>query len=265
MERVIYQGVLGTVKHNIDRNMVEIYFNRRPPDNTIEALKLLRWRFYGKKACWHNRYELENVQLATKLCGETISEPTPSIDYYISPIEVMVVTSIRYCIYKEHRLVRGTASVNILKNGMVSEVTLPVFYCSECDVYYVFENDFYEIQKKGVVCARILTINEYRKIRDTGWEPISILRSFGYTVNSNDNYPDSVRREILEFLIENKILSAARIADYLAWFSRTRRNQPHMAQAIAKWDSDRNYILSYQPNNFKIRVRNIYIKKIRNV
>lgn len=262
MEKVIYQGTQGTVKHNIDRNMVEIYFYRRPSENTLEALKVLRWRFFGKKACWHNRYDPENVQLAIKLCGEAQSKHVESVDYYISPAEVLVVTSIRSCIYREHSLVRGTASVNILRNGVVKEATMPVLYCRECEVYYIFENDFQEAKKSGIVCARVLTMKEYRQVNDLGWEPRSIMRSFGYTVNSGDNYPDYIRREILEFLIENKILTAARIADYLAWFSRTHRNQPHMERAVAKWDSDRKYVLSYIPGNIRIRVRSIYVRKI---
>lgn len=262
MEKIIYQGTNGTVKHNLDRNMVEIYFYSRPSENTIEALKVLRWRFFGKKACWHNRYDSENVQLAIKLCGEAQSKKAETIDYYIGPVEVLVVTSIRFCIYREHNLIRGTASVNVLRNGEVKEAVMPVFYCRECKVYYVFENDFQEIKKSGIVCARVLTMKEYRQIKNNGWEPRSVMRSFGYTVNTNDNYPDYIRREILEFLIENKILSAARIADYLAWFSRTHRNQSYMEQSIAKWDSDRNYILSYIPGNIRIKVKDIYVKKI---
>ena len=263
MEKTVYEGTLGTVKHNVDRNMVEIYFYNRPSDNTIEALKLLRWRYYGKKVCWHNHYDPENLQLAIKLCGEAKSKPIEQADYYLSPAEILVVTSIRFCIYKEHTLTGGTASVNILKDGSIKEVTLPVFYCRECSVYYTFENDFREIKKSGIVCARVLTIKEYRQIRDLGWEPRSIMRSFGYTVNSSDNYPDRVRQEILSFLVENKVLSAARIADYLAWFSRTHRNQPHMARAIEKWERDRSFILSYIPGNFRIRVRKVYVRKIQ--
>ena len=262
MERIVYEGISGTVKYNIDRNLVEIHFNSRPSGNTLDALKLLNWRYFSKKVCWYNRYNPENVQLATKLCGEAKEKPTEKIDYYISPAEVLVVTSIRSCIYREHSLIRGTASVNILKNGSIKEALMPVFYCHECEVYYIYENDFYEIKKNGIICARVLTLKEYRQVNDYGWEPRSIMRSFGYTVNANDNYPDYIRREILEFLIENKIMAAERIADYLAWFSRTHRNQPHMEQAVGKWDSDRRYILSYIPGNFRIRVRTVYNKKI---
>ena len=139
---------------------------------------------------------------------------------------------------------------------------MPVFYCQECKVYYIFENDFQDIKKNGIVCARVLTIREYRQVRTNGWAPRSIMRSFGYTVNSNDNYPDYMRRGILEFLIENKVMPAIRIADYLAWFSRIHRNQPYMEQAIAKWDSDRKYILSYIPGNIRIKIRDIYVKEI---
>ena len=41
MERIVYEGISGTVKYNIDRNLVEIHFNSRPSGNTLDALKLL--------------------------------------------------------------------------------------------------------------------------------------------------------------------------------------------------------------------------------
>ena len=262
---VIYKGTLGTVKHNIERNLVEIYFDGRPSEKTIEALKFLRWRYFGKNRCWYNRYNGENFQLATSLCGEEEKKEAEKIDFYIGPAEVLVVTTIRFCIYKEHSIKRGTASINVLRNSLVKEITIPVLYCSECQVYYIFENDFVDAKKNGIICARVLTLKEFRSITQKGWEPVSIMRSFGYTVNANDNYSDHIRRSILEFLIENKIISAERIIDYLAWFSRTHRNQEHMEQAIEKWDSDRMYILSYIPGNFRIRVRDIYVKRIKYV
>lgn len=262
MEKLIYQGEQGLVKHNLERNLVEIYFSNYPSKDTIEALKVLKWRYFGKKRCWYNRYDPENIQLAKSICGEAKGTAVEKIDYYISPTEVLVVTSIRSCIYREHFLTKGTASINVLRNGCVKEITVPVFYCKECGVYYIFENDFTDAKKSGIICARVLTLREYRNVTNNGWEPVSVMRSFGYTVNANDNYPDYIRRSILEFLIENKILSAARIADYLAWFARTHRNQPSMEQAISKWDSDRMYILSYIPGNFRIRVRDIYVREI---
>ena len=44
--------------------------------------------------------------------------------YYEKEItEVLVVTSIRSCIYREHFLTKGTASINVLRNGCVKEIT----------------------------------------------------------------------------------------------------------------------------------------------
>ena len=231
MGKVIYQGQTGTVKFNEERRIVEIYFNSRPSDETIGALKVLNWRYFGKSRCWYNRNNPENVELAISICGEAKEETTDRIDYYIGPDEVMVVTSIRSCIYKEHALEKGTASVNVLRYGSVVEMTVPIFYCSECQVYYLYENDFSELRSRGTVCARVLTLNEYRRINSNGWEPVSIMRSYGYTVNAQDNLSDQARRSILAFLIENEIISAERLIDYLAWFSRTHRSQENMESA----------------------------------
>ena len=123
MEKLIYQGEQGLVKHNLERNLVEIYFSDYPSRDTIEALKVLRWRYFGKKRCWYNRYDPENIQLAKSICGEAKSAAIEKIDYYISPTEVLVVTSIRSFIYREHFLTKGTASINVLRNGCVKETT----------------------------------------------------------------------------------------------------------------------------------------------
>ena len=262
MGRVVYQGQTGTVRLNEERRIVEIYFNSRPSDETIGALKVLNWRYFGKNRCWYNRNNPENVELAISVCGKAVEEAGETPDFYISPDEVMVVTSIRSCIYKEHTLEKGTASVNVLRYGSVVEMTVSVFHCRECEVYYLYENDFSELKSRGTICARVLTVNEYRHINSIGWEPISIMRSYGYTVNSHDNLSDRARRDILAFLIENEIISAERIIDYLAWFSRTRRNQDHMETARSKWDSDRRYLLSYVPGNFKLRIRNVFVKRV---
>ena len=83
-----------------------------------EKLRLSQWLF------------MSSMQIILKkkkiFVGEEKNVYVPPIDYYISPAEVLVVTSIRYCVYREHTLIKGTASVNVLKNGAVKEATLPV-------------------------------------------------------------------------------------------------------------------------------------------
>ena len=54
----------------------------------------------------------------------------------------------------------------------------------------------------------------------------------------------------------------SKIMYYLAWFARTHMNQSYMGQAISKWNSDSMYILSYIPGSFKIRAREVYVRKI---
>ena len=99
-------------------------------DRKVETLTMVIYEQYAdyikkeKDLC--RGIDPENIQLAINLCGEEKNVYVPPIDYYISPAEVLVVTSIRYCVYREHTLIKGTASVNVLKNGAVKEATLPV-------------------------------------------------------------------------------------------------------------------------------------------
>ena len=141
--------------------MVEIYFYSRPSENTIEALKVLRWRFFGKKACWHNRYDSENVQLAIKLCGEAQSKKAETIDYYIGPVEVLVVTSIRSTDVKEIKDLLGSKSNKEYKHDFIIEKNLydklrrhqfdfeRIWVTSPDNAFSVIKNCGEKIKKRG--------------------------------------------------------------------------------------------------------------------
>jgi len=91
-----------------------------------------------------------------------------------------------------------------------------------------------------------------------GLQEKSILKEYGYNVDSKEDLSDNERRNILSFIIENEILSPERIVGYLEWFIRRSGNRRNMEDAVEKWERDVSYVRSYQPVNHKIRVKSIY-------
>lgn len=53
---------------NEEKNGLEIYFDGKPDESTRELLKENKWRWYGAKKCWYNRYSEANENLAKYLC-----------------------------------------------------------------------------------------------------------------------------------------------------------------------------------------------------
>ena len=264
MNGIIYNGKKGYLAENEAFYSVEVYFSEIPDITIRETMKALGWRYNNQKRCWYNRKNEENLGTAKALVGE-LENTLSSYDQIIGVEDLIVVTSMLSCIHKKHTLKTATALFSVLLAGRIREVIGTVYYCAECDVYYMLEHDFREIKDRGNLCCRVITIEEYRKL--TGEEyalaPISIMRSYGYTVNANDSLSIARRHEILSYLVENDIISAERIAEYLSWFIRRADGMPHMVNAIRKWQDDRDFIMGYSRSNIYIRVRSVFIKKRR--
>ena len=76
-------------------------------------------------------------------------------------------------------------------------------------------------------------------------KPQSILNMIGYTVNSQDNYPDKYRQQILSFAIDSGIITKKEAIGYLSFFIRLNEGHPNFTEAISKWHRDRNYLTGY--------------------
>lgn len=59
---------------NEEKNGLEIYFDGKPDEATRNLLKENKWRWFGEKACWYNRYSEANEQLAKRLCDDNRRE-----------------------------------------------------------------------------------------------------------------------------------------------------------------------------------------------
>ena len=60
---------MTTYAMNQEHRGVELYFDRKPEQNTLSALKVNGWRWNGLKKCWYNKQSDKTIEFA-----QTISE-----------------------------------------------------------------------------------------------------------------------------------------------------------------------------------------------
>ncbi len=77
------------------------------------------------------------------------------------------------------------------------------------------------------------------------FETESILHSMGYNVDARYDLSAAQRRVILRKAIDNRIRgnnTTSKLIDFISWLIKMRENQPFMQNAIAKWESDIEYL-----------------------
>lgn len=255
----IHEQKNGYILSNTDFDGVELYFNIAPDVSIRDDLREKKWRYHRKKHCWYNRLSEENVDDAKKFLLMDANDN--EYDIVISVGDVVVTTAILSCIHRNHIIEKANAIITILTSDSTAETIVPVCYCQECDVFYMDYVDYEDIVRIGVPCCKVFKRDDYSSSSNVyELAPYSIMRSYGYTVNMKDNMSAQERRRILSFLVENNVLSATRINEYLSWFIRTAKNRAGMTEAINKWRDDKNFISQYMGGDRSVKVRQLFLK-----
>lgn len=83
------------MKYKVDGNHIEIYFDDIPCEKIRETLKICGWHWFGKKKCWSNIYNQENLIWAKGVIRCQIKsfyehrygeKPEPSMLNKVSPL-----------------------------------------------------------------------------------------------------------------------------------------------------------------------------------
>ena len=179
--------------------------------------------------------------------------------------DFLVRSNMMYCLNRKHHLQRIKARVCIDTGKSIQEIEVEASYCEECNQYYISEVEYEKLCKKGRVCCRVITIEEYIKITETGvhtWAEKSLLRSYGYTVNAHDNLSENERHRILSFVIDNKIMEEHKIINFLEWLIH-RNTGKNFYTARLKWNKDIEYIQNRESVKRVVKVKDIYRRKIQ--
>ena len=148
------------------------------------------------------------------------------------------------------------AVLQVLKNDMsIEEVEIEASFCQKCNAYYISESDYLAVKRKGRLLCQLMSDEEYKKYKQEmefgELKPQSILNMIGYTVNSQDDYPDKYRQQILSFAIDSGIITKKDAIGYLSFFIRLNEGHPNFTEAISKWHRDRNFLTGYVPGSMR--------------
>lgn len=186
----------------------------------------------------------------------------------ISPHDFIVRVNTNRCTSGGHRLKDIKCSVPLgLFSGGVRRVEVPAAYCYVCDKYYILDEDYEMLKKKGVVLCHIDEKEEL--VKDYGYDDCdfelnkeSLLHKIGYNVSATDNLLCSKRWYILESAVDFEILTREEICSHLDYLIHRSKGRLHYEDAISKWECDRTHIANYRSNELEtIKAESISTKR----
>ena len=163
---------------------------------------------------------------------------------------VMVSTN-NYCVQSGHIYENIQAQVNILRrDGSIKSVIVPAGYCKTCKKYTMGAWQVEKLRRLGIILCRVVktqTVNEGTEYDFYGGlSAESILKQYGYSVNSTDELTDEQRKQLLACLMESGICTKQKITSHLSWLIQSREGREELKNAIDKWKMDREFADGYR-------------------
>ena len=166
-----------------------------------------------------------------------------------------------WCTNEKHVVLDINAEIKVLNTlGGIETIEVPAAYCKTCDKYYILETEYWKLEEKGIMLCKVVeqtfwkshTENDKNKLNQE-----SLLHMMGYNVNAQDDITQSQRQKILELIVDKKILTRIEICSHLDYLIRRSKNRKNFDKALAKWKSDRDYIIHYKVNELKVVINSI--------
>lgn len=218
------------------------------PGEWTDILELERFGYFGVLFKHSNcGWYVHSSDLPQMIC--TPKTEIPEIQF----ADFVVRVSLFRCLHN-HNIEPIQALVNVLMpDGSVMQVQVSAGYCHECQCYFILEQDFLQLQRKGKLLCQLIAEHEYLTKGDSlfsgeDMKAESVLRRCGYTVNAKDDLSDQQRQGILMQVVDSGIYSVSELCAFLDWLieyqgrSRTRNMKP----AVSKWMADREFIKNYR-------------------
>ena len=195
-----------------------------------------------------------------KIEKEAVKQKSGANGNTIGIKDFLIRKNIFHCAHSDHVIKDITATVSVInRSGKIEKVKVAAGYCNTCNVFFIMEPMFNHIMNRGTPLCRVY---EWSKIENPSSEGTmdlaqqSLLRQYGYTVNATTNLSQLQRIHILEILVDSGIMTKSEIISYLSFFISQRKNNKNMQNAVAKWESDKEYISNYKIGssaNYQIR------------
>ena len=173
----------------------------------------------------------------------------------ISRKDFVIWGTIGKCRYKEHNLENIDAVIDVInKNGKIISEKVAAGYCPTCKVFFIMESVYQSLKGKGVLLCRVRDEKSYLKkggdYNSSGLAEESILRQNGYTVAKKEGLAIIQRQAILASLVDYNILTRSAIICHLDWCILNKKSDYKNAEAIEKWEEDREFIAKYKIGEF---------------
>lgn len=205
---------------------------------------------------------IDKMEMVDAKTEKPIINPGISLDFK----NVIVKTSFRKCEKDNHDICIRNAIIYILNNTthQIVPETLPLLYCKDCNVYYMYEDQYITLTKKGRILCRVYNTKQWQESGHTtdlfgSLNMESIFKICGYRVDANSNIPDQARHSLLDFIIQRNIVNLNQTLNFLHWLISIKKDMPHMRNAVEKWKNDLNYI----NNKYQEDVKAVTVKSIR--
>ena len=166
-------------------------------------------------------------------------------------VKAVVLSHNRKCVYEDHNLTNIKAIIRVLTScNKVIDIIIPAVHCKECNQYIILKSDFISLKQKGTLLCRVIDetpehIAKHKNSPYSGTE--SRVHSLGYNViKQGYNYTFEQRKIILANIIENYGITQHEILSMLDTNIARKVNLPNYADAVAKWQQDREFVASYK-------------------
>lgn len=180
--------------------------------------------------------------------------------------DIAAVTYSMICKENNHTIIPYKGLVPILdKENKEQLYEIYVGYCKECNCFYMFRNDFDKMLEVGKPLCKVIRIDRGEKLEDSDkgfqYRSESVLHVLGYNVRANNNLTQEQRQQILLNAIEQDLLQAHEILDFLNWLVKINTSKRGYSSAIDKWRTDIEYIKNTALENAdSTTVSTIYVK-----
>ena len=170
----------------------------------------------------HDKKEIEEIPFINNSVEENVEE---LMDYR----NFIVYGAYEDCIKKGHDCQDITVIVPYYYNGKVKEIKLPARKCKTCKKYYISNYQYNTLMKKGRILCQVVSKKEYEEYSKEqeagGLSEQSILNIVGYTVNSNDDYSDDYRHNVLKYAIAEEIFTKEKAIRHISWLIKLNENK----------------------------------------
>lgn len=179
-------------------------------------------------------------------------------------ITFLVRGKLKSCVSRKHNMDSIIVEIQVIdQKGNIKNININGFYCHECNLHYILDSEYERIRKIGTPLCQIFEDIKYfanaNNKFDLNYE--SILYSFGYNVNAQNNLSDKQRFKILSFIVDNGVLSKSEVISYLNYFINMRIGRKEYKNAISKWKMDINSLNNYKAIKVNKKVESIRVIK----